>query len=95
MIFTISTSQSGAKLRGEHALRKLAQDTGGEFFAPSRAELPEVFGKIQQVIESTYVAIYKPADDKEDNHFRPVEVKILDKGLRVRAPKGYFSRTAP
>jgi len=94
-IFTISTKQSGTTPRGERALRELAEGTGGESFIPSRGELAEIFRKIQQEVENTYIAIYKPAADKTDNSFHSVEVRIYDKKLHARAPKGYFSRITP
>lgn len=95
VIFTISDDQSGARLRGRRVLKELADATGGESFAASRSELSEVFRRIQQEIANTYVAIYTPADDKRDNRFRPVDVKISDRKLRARAPKGYFSEAMP
>ncbi len=95
VIFTISGDQSGARSRGHRVLKELADATGGESFAASRSELSEVFRRIQLEIANTYVAIYAPADDKRDNRFRPVEVKISDKKLRARAPRGYFSEAMP
>jgi VWFA-related protein len=93
VIFTISGRQIGVRRRGNHVLKALADATGGEFLSASRNEFPEVFRKIQQQIENTYVAIYTPADEQRDSHFRPVEIKISDKKLKVRAARGYFSRT--
>ena len=96
VIFTISGDQSGARsARPPCSEKELADATGGESFAASRSELSEVFRRIQLEIANTYVAIYAPADDKRDNRFRPVEVKISDKKLRARAPRGYFSEAMP
>jgi Ca-activated chloride channel homolog len=92
VVFTISLNQNRLGDRGGHVLKALADNTGGEAFVPERSEIPGVFRKIEQHIENTYVALYTPADTQQDNHFRPVEVKISQKKLLVRAPKGYFSR---
>jgi Ca-activated chloride channel homolog len=92
MIFTLSTNEIGARSRGDRVLRELANATGGEAFFPTTTELPAVFHKIEQQIANTYVAVYSSTDEKQDNRFRPVEVKVSDKKLRTRAPKGYFSR---
>jgi Ca-activated chloride channel family protein len=89
-------TDSGSSLLGEHALRILAELTGGAAFAPgSASRLNSSLTDLQQVIRGRYLVSYKPALFKRDGQYRAIDIKAEKDGhkLRVYARKGYFAST--
>jgi VWFA-related protein len=82
---------------GAHALRTLADLTGGAAFTPgSIHRLKGSLASLQQVIRSRYLVSYKPALFKRDGQYRAIDIKAQRDGrkLRVYARKGYFASTS-
>lgn len=102
-IYTVSTRDDAdtvvSSLVGEHALKTLAELTGGAAFAPGSVHrLNGSLTDLQQVIRSRYLLSYKPALFKRDGQYRAIDIKAEKDGhkLRVYARKGYFaSASAP
>ena len=81
-------------LIGEHALKTLAQLTGGVAFTPGSVHrLSRSLADLQQVIRSRYLISYKPAKFKRDGQYRSINITAEKDGhkLRVYARKGYFA----
>jgi VWFA-related protein len=74
-------------------LRKIANETGGEFFFPERAgELLKIFTRISDELHSHYLLGYAPKRTA-DGSWRAIEVKVPGKkDVSVRVRKGYFAR---
>ena len=97
-IYTVSTrdayeQEMGAEI-GEHALRTLAELTGGAAFVPGSVKrLDQSLSELQQVMRSRYLVAYKPAAFQRDGRYRPIEIKAEKDGrsLRVYARKGYYA----
>jgi Ca-activated chloride channel homolog len=108
-IYTVSTREAVAdpvtqsasveSLVGEHALKILADLTGGAAFTPGSVHrLNGSLDDLQQVIRSRYLISYKPALFHRDGQYRPIDITAAKDGhkLRVYARKGYFaSASAP
>ena len=97
-VYTVSTrdayDQDMGTETGEHALRTLAELTGGAAFVPgSMKRLDESLSELQQVVRSRYLVAYKPAAFRRDGRYRPIEIKAQKDGhaLRVYARKGYYA----
>lgn len=94
-IYAIGTSRFGAsqEKKGEKALEKIANETGGRAFFPYSAELLEsAFDQINQELRSQYSITYTPQNKRADGKFRKIEVKIKEgKDLRLRHRKGYYA----
>jgi VWFA-related protein len=84
---------------GEHALKTLADLTGGAAFTPGSVHrLKGSLNDLQQVIRSRYLISYKPALFKRDGQYRAIDITAEKDGhkLHIYARKGYFaSVTAP
>jgi len=100
-VYTVSTRDAyGSELEdsvGQHALRTLAELTGGAALVPGSAKrLNESLSDVQQLLRSRYLVAYKPASFQRDGRYRPVEIKAAKDGhpLRVYARKGYYALTA-
>jgi VWFA-related protein len=92
IIYTISTNVSGVKLRGDKVLERLAEATGGRAFFPFKIQdVANAFSEIQDELRSQYLLAYKPADFQADGRYRTIDIVVENKGLRVRARKGYFA----
>jgi len=85
----------GFKIFGAHAargfLRKIAQETGGEFFAPDKVgELIKVFNEISEELKNHYLLAYSPTRPS-DGTWRQIQLKVNRPGAEVRVRKGYFA----
>ena len=92
LIYSILFSDSYGGSAGEHALQKLAAETGGGYFAVSKHEsIDQIFDRIQTELRSQYNIGYvsdKPVDIPE---FRKLQVKVDDKGYSVQTRTRYWA----
>jgi VWFA-related protein len=92
IIYAISTNWTPSRGKGDQALTKMAEETGGQvFFPPSVEEMSNSFHDIEVALRSQYALIYTPADFKYDGAFRPIYLYCYDRSYQVRAKKGYFA----
>ena len=72
-------------------LKKIASETGGEFFFPDRVgDLIKVFAGISDELHNHYLLSYTPKRGP-DGTFRNIQVKLNRKDAQVRVRKGYFA----
>lgn len=87
---------AGISLKGERFLRKLANDTGGRAFFPTRdIELKPIHELVANEVTLRYVLTYVPKNQKVDGTWRRIGVAVNDPTLRVRARPGYFAPRPP
>ena len=87
---------AGISLKGERFLRKLAADTGGRAFFPTREiELKPIHDLVASEVTLRYILTYVPKNQKVDGTWRRIEVTVEDPALRVRARPGYFAPKPP
>ncbi len=104
-VYTVSTrdneQEEASALLGDHALKTLAELTGGTALTPgSVRRLRGSLGDLQQVIRGRYLVSYKPALFQRDGRYRTIELTAQKNGhkLRVYTRKGYYASavtTAP
>jgi len=84
---------AGISIKGERLLRRLAVETGGRFFFPSRdEELREVHDVLTQDVRNRYLITYTPENQEPDGTWRTLAVKTEDPTHVVRTRPGYFAR---
>jgi VWFA-related protein len=86
---------AGISLKGETALRRVANETGGRIFFPPRE--PDLVGIAESVAtdaHSRYLITYTPADQKKDGAWRAISVGVPE-GYKVRTRSGYFAPAPP
>jgi len=72
-------------------LRKIANETGGQFFSPDKVgELIKVFGAISEELKNHYLLAYTPTR-AADGTWRKIELRVSRPGAEVRVRKGYFA----
>jgi Ca-activated chloride channel homolog len=72
-------------------LRKIATETGGQFFAPDKVgELIKVFNEISSELKNHYLLAYTPTREA-DGSWREIALKVNRPGAEVRVRKGYFA----
>jgi len=93
IVYTISTNVSGTKGAGDKVLERIADATGGRAFFPFQLrDVANAFAEIQDELRSQYAVSYKPADFKNDGHYRTIEIVANDrKNFKVRARRGYYA----
>ena len=72
-------------------LRKIANETGGQYFFPERVgDLIKTFAAISAELKAHYLLAYSPQKGP-DGLFRTIELKLARKDVEVRVRKGYFA----
>jgi VWFA-related protein len=72
-------------------LRKIASETGGQFFAPDRVgELIKVFNAISEELKNHYLLAYTPKR-AADGTWREISLRVNRPDAEVRVRKGYFA----
>jgi Ca-activated chloride channel homolog len=76
-------------------ISSLSDSTGGKAFFPKQVEeLDPIFRQIAIELKNQYRMSYIPSNEEKNGTWRRINVKVKDaeeKGLKVRAKKGYFS----
>ena len=96
-IYTISLRKSGGRRsrafsRAEHVLKKLAEETGGQWFFPDQIqELDSVYARIATELKSQYNIGYVSNNPKRDGSWRRVVVQTSIQNLLVRTKLGYYA----
>src|SRR5262245_25678467 len=100
VIYTISLRKPTAR-RGkafseaEHVLKKLAEETGGQWFFPNEIhELDSVYERISNELKSQYNLGYISKNPKRDGSWRRVVVQTAIPDLVVRTKLGYYAPRA-
>jgi len=100
VIYTISLRKPNAR-RGrafseaEHVLKKLAEETGGQWFFPNEIqELDSVYERISTELKSQYNLGYISNNPKRDGSWRRVVVQTEFPDLIVRTKLGYYAPRA-
>lgn len=80
----------------EQRMSKLTDQTGGAVYVPqSVADLDAVFTQISLDLSQQYLLGYYPQDERRDNFFRFISVRVKTRpSLRVRARKGFYPSAA-
>ena len=92
IIYAISTNWTPSRGKGDDALTKIAEETGGQvFFPPSVEEMSNYSHVIEEALRSQYAMVYTPADFKEDGAYRPIYLYCYNRSYTVRTRAGYFA----
>jgi VWFA-related protein len=86
--------QQGASYSGAGDMKKLAEETGGRMIDVGSEEkkLRAAFDQIANELRSQYYLGYTPKDSKRDGSFRRIEIKPVNKDIKIQATKGYYAR---
>ena len=97
-IYTISLRREGARKgeyfsEAEHVLKKLAEETGGQWFFPDHIdELKSVYARIAKELKSQYSMGFFSNNTRRDGSWRRVVVQTTsEEGLLVRTKLGYYA----
>ena len=74
----------------QEALRELAERTGG-FIIANTNNTDKLLAHVMEEVDTHYEIAYPPASEREDGHFRKIEVKLARPGLQVETRGGYFA----
>jgi VWFA-related protein len=83
---------AGISLKGERFLRRIAAETGGRVFFPSREEqLPTVHELVASDVQLRYLITYTPKNQNADGTWRAVSLRTAVPTWRVLTRTGYFA----
>jgi VWFA-related protein len=101
VVYTVSTRDidpgSDEEFPGNHAMKILAEYTGGAAFFPGSADrLNHGLAELQQEIRSRYLVSYKPAQFIHDGHYRTISIHAQKSGhkLKVDSRRGYYANAS-
>jgi len=87
---------AGISIKGEELLKKLATETGGRAFFPSREEqITDVHGLIAADVQDRYMVSYTPTNQKADGTWRAVVVSTNNPTYHLRVRDGYRAASPP
>jgi Ca-activated chloride channel homolog len=90
-VYCIGFKGSGPYGAPRGFLRKIANETGGQFFAPDKVgELIKVFNEISNELKNHYLLAYTPTQPP-DGSWREISLKVNRPDVEVRVRKGYFA----
>ncbi len=88
-----------AREKIQQKIRDIPKSTGGEAFFPDEiSQLNEVFHSIAYELRNQYRLSYVSSNTTRDGTWRRTDVVVKDakeRGLKVRAKKGYFAKEDP
>lgn len=77
---------------GQHAMERMAAETGGAFFAVSKKlTIDQIFDRIQTELRSQYNLGYISDKSVDIPEFRKLQVKVDDKGFNVQTRTRYWA----
>jgi len=98
IVYTVSTREADPGndlvLAGNHAMRVLAELTGGTAFFPgSQSRFTHSLVDLQEVIRGRYLIAYKPAEFQHDGRYRSIALTAARSGRKVKVycRKGYYT----
>jgi VWFA-related protein len=74
----------------QEAIRELAERTGG-FLIANTNNVDQLLSHVMEEVDTHYEIAYPPKSERDDGHFREIEVKLARTGLRVETRSGYFA----
>ncbi len=83
----------GASFRGEDALRRFTEETGGAMYEGSQwGQLVVASARIREELKTQYRIGYIPQQDDGDGEFRRIQIETRRRGIEVRTRKGYYPK---
>jgi VWFA-related protein len=74
----------------QEAIRELAERTGG-FLIANTNNTDKLLTHVMEEVDTHYEIAYPPTSEREDGHFRKVDVRLARPGLHVETRSGYFA----
>jgi Ca-activated chloride channel family protein len=87
---------AGISIKGEDLLRRIATETGGRAFFPSReAQLADVHAVIADDVQQRYVVTYTPTNQRLDGSWRQILLTTTNPAHTIRVRSGYYAPAPP
>jgi len=74
----------------QEALRDLADSTGG-FLIANTNNSEKLLARVMEDVDTHFEISYRPVTDREDGHYRKIDVKLAWSDGRVQTRHGYFA----
>ena len=74
----------------QEALRELADSTGG-FLIANTNNSEKLLARVMEDVDTHFEISYRPASNREDGHYRKIDVKLAWADGRVQTRHGYFA----
>lgn len=83
----------GANFKGQDALRRFSEATGGVMFEGSQwSQLVAASARIREELKTQYRIVYIPQNESDTGAFRRIQVQTRRRGIEARTRKGYFPK---
>jgi len=82
-----------AQIRGPKVMARLAEETGGGYFAVSaKQSIEKIYAQIEDELRNQYSIGYTPDRIEKDGKYRKLKLTTIKKGLIVRTRDGYYPK---
>jgi VWFA-related protein len=89
----IGIGGSMTSVRPDPGLATIADDTGGGYFEMNRAEnLGQTFAQVAEELHHQYALGFAPS--QLDNRMHKIDVRVSERGAKVRSRKEYFAKAS-
>jgi Ca-activated chloride channel family protein len=92
----LENQSSSSRTIQQMRIVQIASETGGNaFFPASGKEIPQIYRKILDELESRYTIGYVSSNTRADGKFRKVQVNVVRpevKNVKIRTRPGYYAR---
>lgn len=79
--------------RGERVMRRLARETGGEYFEVSETQpIEKTYAEIEDLLRNQYSIGYTPQMPGTPGQFHKVKLMAKRPELLVQTPGGYYAK---
>jgi VWFA-related protein len=75
-------------------LNNMSDPTGGRTFRVKKIPISRIFETIEQEMRSQYAIGYISSNRAHDGAYRKLQVRVLPKGLKAAARKGYYAHSS-
>jgi VWFA-related protein len=81
------------KLRGQKAMQRLADETGGVYFeVTAKHPLEKIYAEIENALRNQYSIGYTPGEPGKRGEYRKIKLTCRDKKLVAKTRDGYYAK---
>jgi VWFA-related protein len=81
------------KLRGEKAMKRLADETGGVYFeVTAKQPIEKIYAEIEDALRNQYSIGYTPRDPGKHGEYRKIKLTCRDKKMVAKTRDGYYAK---
>ena len=88
----VALGQGIGAARGRKAMRRMALETGGEYFEVTKDDpIEKIYARIEEALRNQYSLGYSPSRAGSSGQYRKIQLTTKQRGLMVTTRDGYYT----